>query len=122
MESQSPGLIENLVMSRDVWTADGIDPEGSMCRRDQRTSQMNNDETLGGFSYDPSAMTIRRKGCPLVPSSVQRLRRGPPWEPHQAAHSSDRENTQDYRDHVVHCQVLTLVVSSGPDPWATINL
>lgn len=52
VESQSPGLsyilIANSVMSRDVWRANGIDSEGSVCRGDQRTCWMDNDETLGG--------------------------------------------------------------------------
>lgn len=43
VESQSLGLsyilIANSLMSRGVYTADGIDEEGSMFRRDQRTSR-----------------------------------------------------------------------------------
>lgn len=66
---------------------------------------------------DSSAMAIRSKDHPLVPSTVWGLRRSPTGEPHQAAHSFDGENTQCYRDHEVWHEVLE--VSSGPDPWLT---
>lgn len=54
---------------------------------------------------DPSAMTIRSKDHPLVPSSIWGLRMSLTYGAHQVAHRSDGENIQDYRDHDVHYKV-----------------